>query len=45
MKKDLEGINRIIMSNTQQVNEVMLNLLDSHDTFRFLTKSKEMLIN
>ena len=39
-KRFREGINRIIMSNTQQVNEVMLNLLDSHDTFRFLTKSK-----
>ena len=39
-KKFREGINRTIMSNTQQVNEVMLNLLDSHDTSRFLTKSK-----
>jgi glycosidase len=29
----------ILMKHTQQVNEVMLNLLDSHDTARFLTLS------
>ena len=32
-------INTIQMNQTQQVNEVMLNLLDSHDTARFLTLS------
>ena len=32
-------INTILMNNTQQVNEVMFNLLDSHDTARFLTLS------
>lgn len=30
-------ISSTLMRNTQQVNEVMLNLLDSHDTERFLT--------
>lgn len=33
------SINRIQMDHTQQVNEVMFNLLDSHDTARFLTQS------
>lgn len=35
-----QRINEVLMRNTYQVNEVMLNLLDSHDTSRFLTKSK-----
>ncbi len=30
-------LNEILMRNTDQVNEMMLNLLDSHDTERFLT--------
>lgn len=34
-----ELIDNVLMRNTGQVNEVMLNLLDSHDTARFLTKS------
>jgi len=38
-KEFIETINEIQMRNTKQVNEVMLNLLDSHDTSRFLTKS------
>lgn len=33
-------INTIQMNHTQQVNEVMFNLLDSHDTARFLTLSR-----
>lgn len=32
------AVSRIRIRNTQQVNEVNLNLLDSHDTRRFLTK-------
>lgn len=34
-----DHINTIQMNHTQQVNEVMFNLLDSHDTARFLTLS------
>ena len=34
----IELINEIQMRNTKQVNEVMLDLLDSHDTPRFLTR-------
>jgi glycosidase len=37
-KEFMELINGVLMRNTQQVNEVMYNLLDSHDTSRFLTK-------
>ncbi|RKD22389.1 Glycosidase [Caminicella sporogenes DSM 14501] len=33
-----ELINKIIMRNTMQVNEVMFNLIESHDTSRFLTE-------
>ena len=33
-------INTIQMNQTQQVNEVMFNLLDSHDTARFLTLAR-----
>ncbi len=29
------GINEVLMRNTQQVNEMMLNLLDSHDVERY----------
>lgn len=35
-----ESINEMRTRNTMQVNEVMLNLLDSHDTARFLTMCK-----
>lgn len=35
-----QRIASILMRNTKQVNEVMLNLLDSHDTARFLTLCK-----
>lgn len=31
-------LNEILMRNTDAVNEMMLNLLDSHDTHRFLTR-------
>jgi glycosidase len=38
---DAEGfsdkLNSLLMRNTNQVNAMMLNLLDSHDTHRFLT--------
>ena len=41
-KMEAEGfrdlISNTLMRNTRQVNEVMLNLLDSHDTARFLTE-------
>ncbi|WP_427338360.1 glycoside hydrolase family 13 protein [Caloranaerobacter sp. DY30410] len=33
-----ELINKVRMRNTEQVNEVMLNLMESHDTSRFLTE-------
>lgn len=36
-----DRLNEILMRNTDQVNEMMLNLLDSHDTERFLTLAKE----
>lgn len=36
-KQFMNNINTVQMNNTQQVNEVMFNLLDSHDTVRFLT--------
>ncbi|EOD00782.1 glycoside hydrolase family 13 protein [Caldisalinibacter kiritimatiensis] len=39
-KEFKELINETQIRNTQQVNEVMLNLLDSHDTSRFLYKAK-----
>ena len=32
-------LNELLMRNTDQVNEMMLNLLDSHDTERFLTNA------
>lgn len=35
-----EMIGNTIIKNTTQVNEVMLNLLDSHDTARFITISE-----
>ena len=33
-----EKLNNILMRNTQPVNRMMLNLLDSHDTHRFYTE-------
>ncbi len=37
-KEFKEFINSTIIRNTTQVNEVMFNLLDSHDTSRFITR-------
>ena len=34
-------LNEILMRNKQPVNEMMLNLLDSHDTHRFFTEVKK----
>lgn len=34
-------INQTLFRNTQQVNEVMFNLLDSHDTSRFINRSNK----
>ena len=34
-----DRLSEILMRNTDQVNEMMLNLLDSHDTERFLTNA------
>jgi glycosidase len=46
--KDMaEKLNSNLMRNTEQVNRMMLNLLDSHDTHRFFTevgKDKEKLL-
>lgn len=39
-EKFSQRISSILIRNTKQVNEVMLNLLDSHDTARFLTLCK-----
>ena len=36
-----DRLSELLMRNTDQVNEMMLNLLDSHDTERFLTLAKE----
>ena len=36
-----DRLNELLMRNTDQVNEMMLNLLDSHDTERFLTLAKD----
>lgn len=33
-----EKLNELLMRNTDTVNQMMLNLLDSHDTHRFLTQ-------
>lgn len=47
-KKFSENLAEILMRSTSQVNNVMLNLLDSHDTERFLTmcnSNKEKLKN
>ncbi|MCL2861783.1 MAG: glycoside hydrolase family 13 protein [Firmicutes bacterium] len=37
----LERLSKILMNNSTQVNRMMLNLLDTHDTHRFLTLAKE----
>ena len=34
-------LNGLLMRNTEPVNRMMLNLLDSHDTLRFFTEVKE----
>lgn len=36
-----EKLNSNLMRNTEQVNHMMLNLLDSHDTHRFFTEVKK----
>ncbi|BBF43209.1 neopullulanase [Lachnospiraceae bacterium KM106-2] len=40
-KEFSEGLATLLMRYSDQVNEAMLNLLDSHDTERFLTTCKE----
>lgn len=40
-KEFVEKLNSLLMRNTDNVNNMMLNLLDSHDTFRFLTRVNE----
>ena len=35
-----DKLNEILMRNTDAINIMMLNLLDSHDTYRFITQSK-----
>ncbi|MCI9407429.1 MAG: alpha-glycosidase [Clostridia bacterium] len=37
-KNFADKLNEILMRNTDTVNDMMLNLLDSHDTHRFLTR-------
>ncbi len=37
-KKTAQHLNSILMRNMEQVNYMMLNLLDSHDTLRFYTE-------
>lgn len=39
-KEFAEKLNELLMRNTDAVNIMMLNLLDSHDTDRFLTRVK-----
>lgn len=46
-KQMAEKLNGNLMRNTEQVNYMMLNLLDTHDTYRFFTetgKNKEKLL-
>ncbi|MEG2158768.1 MAG: alpha-amylase family glycosyl hydrolase, partial [Clostridia bacterium] len=39
--KDMsEKLSALLMRNTNQTNQMMLNLLDSHDTHRFVTQAK-----
>lgn len=37
-KEMAEKLNRILMRNKEPINDMMLNLLDSHDTHRFYTE-------
>ena len=37
-----DKLNELLMRNTDAVNIMMLNLLDSHDTYRFVTQSKSV---
>ena len=37
-----DKLNELLMRNTDSVNIMMLNLLDSHDTYRFVTQSKSV---
>lgn len=39
-KQFAEKLNEILMRNIDAINIMMLNLLDSHDTYRFITQSK-----
>lgn len=41
-KQFADKLNELLMRNTDAVNIMMLNLLDSHDTFRFVTQSKSV---
>lgn len=38
-KSFCDRLSEVVMRNTDQVNEMMLNLLDSHDTERFITNA------
>ncbi len=40
-KEASNKLNELLMRNTDIVNSMMLNLLDSHDTYRFFTEVKE----
>lgn len=40
-KQMAEKLNSNLMRNTEQVNRMMLNLLDTHDTHRFFTETKK----
>lgn len=37
-----DKLNELLMRNTDAVNIMMLNLLDSHDTYRFVTQAKSL---
>ncbi len=37
----IERLNGLLMRNTDTVNDMMLNLIDTHDTHRFLTQANE----
>lgn len=39
-KQFADKLNELLMRNTDAVNIMMLNLLDSHDTYRFVTQAK-----
>lgn len=41
-KQFADKLNELLMRNTDAVNIMMLNLLDSHDTYRFVTQAKSV---